>query len=147
MGQESNLQLVGLCLFSCLGGTGRPLLTTPRFSQGGLLVGRGWEAHHSWWGYDSALLPGSEPTRLQGLQNSSFEELSRADLHPTKFPGHTTPSTCSANEQRHRLGLLRGLCKWEFGLPRLSAGGISPFSITSRFPVVEPHRVPSNPRG
>lgn len=44
---------------------------------------------HSGLGYDLALLPGHGQTRLQGSQNSSFEDPNQADLHPANFYGQT----------------------------------------------------------
>ena len=42
------------------------------------------------WGYDSAFLPGNGQSRLQGWQNSLFEDPSQADLNPTEFLGQIT---------------------------------------------------------
>lgn len=87
--------------------------------------------------YNSTLPSWSELTRLRGWWNSSFEDLSHADLHAlcqVPWPCGTIDLLC--RWAKPQVGTIIGLCRYKFDLPRPSTGSPSTFSI--RFPMAEP---------
>lgn len=85
-----------------------------------------------------------------GLAKPSFEDANQADLHPADFLVRLWHQLGSADELSCWLRLLRGLCRYELGLPRFERWLLEAtlyFSVTIRFSVVEPQGFPCDPVG
>ena len=83
---------------------------------------------------------GHGQTRLYWLYWGKTPHLdsNQADLHPTKFPGNSSPQPGSADEQSLWLGLLLGHFRYKLCLPR------SMCWLLQTLPVLD-HRLPCNP--